>query len=121
YILTIINPTQMNQSLRPNEVKIQRLIAHPLLMMLPLFVALACNDRPAGDTADTTETWAEKLGYPKEKKVLLLHMDDIGMCPEANAAAEHYIENGDLTSGAVMMPCPNAEAFIEWAKEHPDT
>lgn len=64
-------------------------------------------------------TWAEKLGYPKGKKVLLLHMDDIGMCPEANAAAERYINHKDLLSAAVMMPCPNAADFITWAKKHP--
>jgi predicted glycoside hydrolase/deacetylase ChbG (UPF0249 family) len=65
------------------------------------------------------QTWAEKLGYPKGKKVLLLHMDDIGMCPEANAAAERYINQKDLMSAAVMMPCPNAADFIAWAKKHP--
>jgi chitin disaccharide deacetylase len=64
-------------------------------------------------------TWAEKLGYPKAKKVLLLHMDDIGMCPEANAAAERYINNDQIMSAAVMMPCPDAVTFIEWAKNHP--
>ena len=65
------------------------------------------------------ETSAEKLGFPKGKKVLLLHCDDIGMCPEANSAAIHYLGGGFLHSAAVMMPCPNAVEMIEWAKEHP--
>ena len=65
------------------------------------------------------ETSAEKLGFPKGKKVLLLHCDDIGMCPEANTAAIHYLEGGFLHSAAVMMPCPNAETMIAWAKGHP--
>jgi predicted glycoside hydrolase/deacetylase ChbG (UPF0249 family) len=47
-------------------------------------------------------------------------MDDIGMCPEANTAAEQYIEKKDILSAAVMMPCPNAESFIAWAKDHPE-
>jgi predicted glycoside hydrolase/deacetylase ChbG (UPF0249 family)/predicted neuraminidase len=64
-------------------------------------------------------TWAEKLGFPKGNKVLLLHMDDVGMCEEANGAAERYIKNGDLMSGAVMMPCPYAASFLEWAKAYP--
>ena len=46
-------------------------------------------------------------------------MDDIGMCPEANAAAENYINKKHIMSAAVMMPCPNAAEFIEWAKKHP--
>jgi len=65
------------------------------------------------------ETSADKLGFPAGKKVLLLHCDDIGMCPEANTAAIHYLEGGFLHSAAVMMPCPNAAAMIAWAKNHP--
>lgn len=63
--------------------------------------------------------WAEKLGFPSGKKVLLLHMDDAGMCPEANTAVENYIGNRQINSTAVMMPCPNAKAMIDWAKDHP--
>ena len=65
------------------------------------------------------KNWAEKLGYPKGKKVLLLHMDDSGMCPEANAAVERYITNDQIMSTAVMMPCPSAKDFVTWAKSHP--
>ncbi len=65
------------------------------------------------------KNWAEKLGYPQGKKVLLLHMDDSGMCPEANAAVEHYITNNQIMSTAVMMPCPSAVDFVKWAKSHP--
>ncbi|WP_372934589.1 ChbG/HpnK family deacetylase [Mariniphaga sediminis] len=69
--------------------------------------------------ADTGDTNAEKLGFPKGKKVLLLHMDDLGMCREANDAGKYYIENDYILSGAVMMPCENAEEFVEWAKTQP--
>src|SRR6476660_9296954 len=67
----------------------------------------------------TAPTNAEKLGFPKGKTVLLLHMDDIGMCPEANKAAKNYIKSNQIMSAAVMMPCPKAAAFIEWAKHQP--
>jgi len=66
-----------------------------------------------------TETWAEKLGFPKDKIVLILHADDIGMCPEANISASRYLENDHIQSAAVMMPCPNAEEFIQWAIANP--
>jgi len=65
------------------------------------------------------KNWAEKLGFPVGKKVLLLHIDDAGMCPEANQATQNYIGKGYLHSAAVMMPCPNAKEMIEWAKKHP--
>jgi chitin disaccharide deacetylase len=64
-------------------------------------------------------SWAEKLGFPSGKRVLLLHIDDAGMCPEANTSTYNYIEKGFLNSAAVMMPCPNAEEIIKWAKGHP--
>ena len=63
--------------------------------------------------------WSEKLGFPQGKKVLLLHIDDAGMCPEANAATENYIGKGHLSSAAVMMPCVSAPEFVSWAKSHP--
>ena len=68
---------------------------------------------------DNSMTNAEKLGFPKGKKVLLLHMDDLGMCVEANDAGKYYIENDFILSGAVMMPCEDAAPFVEWAKTVP--
>jgi chitin disaccharide deacetylase len=64
-------------------------------------------------------TNAEKLGFPKGKKILLLHCDDAGMCEEANIAVQSYILKGDVLSAAVMMPCPNAADMVEWAKKKP--
>lgn len=90
-----------------------------LAVLIALLFSASSFSQPIQTAVNTRQTWAEKLGYPKGKKVLLLHMDDLGMCPEANAAAERYINNKQIMSGAVMMPCPNAEAFIQWAKKHP--
>ncbi len=63
--------------------------------------------------------WAEKLGWPAGKRVVVLHADDIGMCPEANIAAEKQLVDGVIQSAAVMIPCPNAKEFITWAKNNP--
>ncbi len=62
---------------------------------------------------------AEKLGFPKGKKVLLLHCDDAGMCEEANKAIQEYANKGFIHSAAVMMPCPQAKEMVEWAKKNP--
>lgn len=90
---------------------------------------LACNSTgsqtastaAAVEQAESPEptTWAEKLGFPAGKKVVILHADDIGMCPEANISAKNDMAADHIQSCAVMMPCPNAREFIEWAKEHP--
>jgi chitin disaccharide deacetylase len=54
----------------------------------------------------------------EQKKMLILNMDDIGMCAEANIAAKQYMESGTVYSGSVMMPCQFADEFIEWAKNN---
>lgn len=93
-------------------------------------LTIACGEKkkePAIETTDkTTElviktpnTWAERLGWPAGKKVIMLHADDIGMCPEANQAAKKQLVEGVIQSAAVMIPCPNAEEFITWAKNNP--
>ncbi len=66
-------------------------------------------------------TWAEKLGFPAGKKVIILHADDAGMCNEANIATAQLLENNEIQSAAVMVPCPNADEFIQWAIDHPET
>ena len=69
--------------------------------------------------SNTTKNWAEKLGYPAGKKVIMLHADDIGMCEEANIAADAQLKNDYIQSAAIMMPCPNAEEFVTWAINNP--
>jgi len=91
---------------------------------------LSCGEKKKNsdeaNNSDTMEqkttaatTWAEKLSWPAGKKVIMLHADDIGMCPEANIAAKEQLNKGQIQSAAVMIPCPNAEEFINWAKENP--
>lgn len=65
-------------------------------------------------------TWAQKLGWPEDKKVIMLHADDIGMSPEANTAAKKQLTEGVIQSAAVMIPCPSAQEFITWANERPN-
>lgn len=97
----------------------------PIILTASWFMLLSCSRTESNTSSDNKQaehkTWSEQLGYPNGKKVLLLHMDDIGMCPEANAAAERYIENKQLLSASVMMPCQEAASFLAWVKNHPET
>ncbi|MDX1328682.1 MAG: polysaccharide deacetylase family protein [Arenibacter sp.] len=106
-----------------------------LRVLLPLFFwafLLGCGEKKNTKQAvsetleieeqqlETNKNWAEKLGWPAGKKVIMLHADDIGMCPEANIAAKAQLNSGQIQSAAVMVPCPNAEEFINWAIENPE-
>lgn len=93
------------------------------ILFLLSIISIACTKQQketATEKKVSPQTWAEKLGYPSGKKVLILHADDIGMCEEANISAKRYLQQDDIQSAAVMMPCPNADEFIKWAIEHPD-
>jgi len=68
-------------------------------------------------TNDTT--YAEKLGYPKAAKVLIIHVDDAGMSYDSNEGAINSIIKGAANSCSVMMPCPWVPAFVHYLKQHP--
>ncbi|MDX9755194.1 MAG: polysaccharide deacetylase family protein [bacterium] len=66
------------------------------------------------------ETVAERLGYPADARLLIIHGDDIGMCHSANTAAFEAFEHGMVTCGSVMVPCPWFLETAAYAKAHPE-
>ena len=67
------------------------------------------------------ETWAEKLGYPAGKRVMILHADDIGMCYEANYRGQGLSARPATSrSAALMVPCPWYNEIADWYKQNPD-
>jgi hypothetical protein len=53
-----------------------------------------------------TRTTAERLGYPRGAKLLILHADDIGVAHSENAASFDALDKGAVNSGSIMMPTP---------------
>jgi predicted glycoside hydrolase/deacetylase ChbG (UPF0249 family) len=66
-------------------------------------------------------TYAEKLGYPNGAKVLIIHVDDVGMSYDSNEGAVNAMTKGAATSCSVMMPCGWVPGYIHYWKEHPQT
>lgn len=54
----------------------------------------------------------------KKEKLLIIHMDDIGMNYAANKAAINLFKRGIVTSASVMIPCGWTKDFINWAKDN---
>ena len=67
----------------------------------------------------SAQTYAERLGFPPEKKVLILHVDDFGMSYESNQGTIKAIEQGVANSASMMMPCPWVPQAVRWVKAHP--
>lgn len=62
----------------------------------------------------------KKLGFSDTDRLVLLHVDDIGMC---NASLDGYrdlLEFGLISCGAIMVPCPYFPATAAFGREHPE-
>jgi len=62
---------------------------------------------------------AQKLGYPADSKLLIIHADDLGVAHSADDASFAALESGAVTSASVMVPCPWLTEVAEWFKAHP--
>jgi predicted glycoside hydrolase/deacetylase ChbG (UPF0249 family) len=62
---------------------------------------------------------AERLGYPKDSKLLIIHADDMGLSHSVNMASIRAFENKGVTAGSIMVPCPWAPEIEAWAKQNP--
>ncbi|HKY98623.1 MAG TPA: polysaccharide deacetylase family protein [Gemmatimonadaceae bacterium] len=67
-----------------------------------------------------TRTIAEKLGYPKNAKLLILHADDLGAAHSINAASFEALDKGAISSASVMIPTPWISEVAAYARAHPD-
>lgn len=71
--------------------------------------------------AAASESLNERLGYQPTDRLVIINCDDVGMCHAANAAVIDGMENGLITSGTIMVPCPWFPEIAAYARAHPET
>ena len=66
------------------------------------------------------QTYAEKLGWPKGARVLMIHADDAGLSYASNEGIIAALEAGTVTSTSIMMPCSWVPGLVAYLKQHPE-
>ena len=82
---------------------------------LLILLSLLSSSLPA-----QTKTVAERLGYPRDSKLLILHADDLGFAHSANAASFDALDKGVISSASIMMPTPWITEVAAYARAHPE-
>jgi chitin disaccharide deacetylase len=87
---------------------------------LPLALLVALSPAIASAQSPVAQTLAEKLGYPKDAKLLIIHADDVAETHAVNAATFQALESGAVNSASIMVPCPWFPEAADYAKSHPE-
>jgi predicted glycoside hydrolase/deacetylase ChbG (UPF0249 family) len=87
------------------------MLAVALLALLPFVEARS---------QEPTKTIAERLGYPRDAKLLIVHADDLGMAHSVNAATIKAFETGLVNSGSIMVPCRWLSEIATFARANPN-
>src|SRR5207253_2865806 len=82
-----------------------------------LFLCLACALLDARGQ-DAGKTLAERLGFPPDARLLIVHADDVGVTHSVNAATIKALDTGAVNSASIMVPCPWFPEIADYAKSH---
>src|SRR5437868_11247336 len=74
----------------------------------------------ASSLAAQSRSVAERLGYPAETKLLILHADDLGVAHSVNAASFDALDKGAISSASIMIPTPWVGEVAAYARTHPN-
>lgn len=64
-------------------------------------------------------SYAERLGWPADARIVIFHNDDAGLCHEANIGSIRGVEEGLITSWSVMIPCAWVSEVRDYLKKNP--
>jgi len=95
--------------------------------VLPVIVALVsswvpppCQGQAERAQTPSLPTLAERLGYRRTDKALIINIDDVALSHASNAATLDALEHGLPTSASIMVPAPWFPEIAVYARAHPE-
>lgn len=86
----------------------------PTLFVFLMFCSATFAQHPNHTTV------AERLGYPANSRLLMIHADDFGMLHSVDRAIIAAFQHKWITSASILAPCPWFPEVAEFARENPD-
>jgi predicted glycoside hydrolase/deacetylase ChbG (UPF0249 family) len=87
-----------------------------LTTLSPSLLGQVGSNKPTEQPSN--KSMLERLGYPPDAKLLIIHADDLGMAHSVNAASIKSFERGSVNSGSIMVPCPWFAEIAAYARGH---
>jgi len=72
------------------------------------------------ESSAVVKSLLERLGYPPDAKLLIVHADDLGMAHSVNMASIKALETGLVSSASIMIPCSWLPEIAAYARSHPE-
>jgi hypothetical protein len=89
------------------------------MRLIPIAAAVVISFCCSNASAQS-KTLAERLGYPRDSKLLIIHADDLALAHSEDAASFDALDRHAATSASIMVPCPWLTEVAAYAKAHPD-
>jgi hypothetical protein len=67
-----------------------------------------------------TKNLAERLGYPADAKLLIIHADDLGLAHSVDQASFAALDRKAVSSASIMVSCPWFSEVAAYAQTHPE-